>query len=905
MRRTGGNAQDRRRTRRAAARRADGDRSDFTLSPADIAEIQVVVAAASGSTSLPLGDRDETWDAGAAQKSYDLPDDGDSYMWRDPDGDPATKAAYKLPFVSKSGGKHAVWKAITAIAAILQGGRGGVNIPDSDVAGVKAKVGAYYRKAAKKYDDDGIKPPWSASESAGETEIFAFSIGFRTDLADFDAAAFALAYAEAGPDPDGLVDRYAFWVEEFGGKPSKGTTRDHRLKENKPPEETALDAVDAYQAGIECSCGHSYAEHSGANGACAHADGRGTCRCGSFAYPAVEELSPTEIATAVVRIRPDLSGFEEEVERVVKRTLRRALAAAAGDLIWGTEEGFMDLLCDVNEQIRTSDDSFYPWATDASVKLDKVLICDDDGYYVAEITINGDGDPTVANRGEWIKVESAGWIEANDTMSGRARAAIREALTADGALSPAIPAEHQPSERLPEGSSKIEPPADALPATGERAWTATFVPEATLTEDGRAFAPESLDWRELPLSLMAMTKTSAEGGHDGAELAGRIDQIWRVENGETGKPEIHASGVFSKEDYGQMIARMVESRELRGLSVDIAPLEWERTSREEWFDTDGEWIAEKNDDGEWFPTVAERSMEDEIEALFSGDSITVITKGIIGMATVCPFPAFGDAQIALVASGEVWKWARAEFTSLDGKPLPDPEKPSPTLTASAAGHAPAVPPAEWFSDPGLTELTPMTIEADGRIFGHAWDWKTCHTAFADECVLAPHSATEYAYFHLGEIELDNGTAEPIGKITIDTGHAGQRLSRAEAIRHYDDTGTVAAYVVMGEDEFGGWFSGCVRPDLPEETLRLLRGSVLSGDWRGVNGNLELIALLACNVPGFPVPRARALVAAGEDGPEVLSLTAAGIVCECSGESATLISPEEAEEIRALAQVTVG
>ncbi|MCI4354550.1 MAG: hypothetical protein L3K06_04215, partial [Thermoplasmata archaeon] len=44
-----------------------------------------------------------------------------------------------------------------------------------------------------------------------------------------------------------------------------------------------------------------------------------------------------------------------------------------------------------------------------------------------------------------------------------------------------------------------------------------------------------------------------------------------------------------------------------------------------------------------------------------------------------------------------------------------------------------------------------------------------------------------------------------------------------------------------------------------------------------NGNLELVALLAVNVPGFPVPRARALVASGDAEPERLALVAAGIV----------------------------
>jgi hypothetical protein len=462
------------------------------------------------------------------------------------------------------------------------------------------------------------------------------------------------------------------------------------------------------------------------------------------------------------------------------------------------------------------------------------------------------------------------------------------------------------AEVIPEASDEITPPS--APVAGEIPWHATFLPEGKLTEDGRSFAPNSVilppdeQARQLPLTLMAMTKTSAEGGHDGAEVAGRIDDLYRE------APLIEADGVFSKEEYGQMIARMVGSEELTGLSVDIAPLEYEWVPRAGWFDDQGDWIAVQNEEtGEWEAAPGFEEVEDEadsIEAWLRGadDRVLVITKAVIGMATVCPFPAFGDASIALTAAGmpKAFQWMTKievdrqalvaaglaepcvecqEAEVLD--PVPD-EALTVTVTdivvtAAAAGHAPMKPPAEWFADPEFSELTPMTITDDGRIFGHAWQWETCHLSF-DTCVVAPHSETNYAYFMLGEIECENGERVAVGKITIDTGHAGTRLSRLDAVRHYDDTGTVAAYVCFGEDEHGGWFAGAVAPDLPEETLVALRGSTPSGDWRGVDGNLELVAILAVNVPGFPVPRG--VVAAGATGePEPVSLIAAGVVTD--------------------------
>jgi len=74
--------------------------------------------AASGSTTLGLGSRDETWDAAAARKALHPDDYGKAFFWRDPNGDPETLAAYKLPFASPGGGLHAVWAGVTAAAAM-------------------------------------------------------------------------------------------------------------------------------------------------------------------------------------------------------------------------------------------------------------------------------------------------------------------------------------------------------------------------------------------------------------------------------------------------------------------------------------------------------------------------------------------------------------------------------------------------------------------------------------------------------------------------------------------------------------------------------------------------------------------------------------------------------------------
>jgi hypothetical protein len=969
MRRTiGGNAQDRRRARRAASRRQTNGLSDQ-----DVRDIQSMIAAASGSTDLPLSDQDAAWDSGAAVKTLDPADFPKAYFWKDPDGDATTKAAFKLPFASKASGKlMAIWRGVTAAAGAVQGARGGVSIPSGDVGAVKARIAGYYADAAKKFNDPSIKPPWEGNESAGETAAFLLAYAecagtlSRTEIegADIQYASHT-GFEDDGETPrEGMASVYTtdetameefearllFWADAFaealpyaaithyidavlsdphmlGGKPSKGTKKDKRLKGNMPggdeghndndqdgtPEDdnmsvqpydeavgvglAALEAVEELAASVKCGCGHAYSEHSGAGGTCGHEDGRGTCRCGEFAYP---DADVQALAAAIVAARPDLAGFEVEVARIAERTLL-ALEAAAGDVAWGPEDGFIDLLCDVNRTLMGQNGSSYdydgpmesgygPRAVDAGVKLDKVLICDGGAYFVAPITIDGQGEPVLSDRADWVPVEGGAYVEVAEPEENAAKPMAMQMRFAlrDFAITAATTAELAPEavEVIPEKSDEITPPT--ANANGEIPWTATFVPEGVVTEDGRAFAPGAIilppdeQARQLPLTLMGLIETSAEGGHDRAKVAGRIDSMWREDD--TGK--VKASGVFSNEEWGAMIARMVESKELTGLSVDIAPLEYEHVNRADWFNEKGEWTAVQGEDGEWAPANGATMQEPEsLEEWLNADLVLAITKAVIGMATVCPFPAFGAAEISLAASGMPRTYTGPLDLQFDCGCTPvevaygseEQKDEGEALTAAAAGLAPVSPPAEWFSDPEFTEPTPMTVTDEGHIFGHAWQWNTCHLSF-DQCVTAPKSETNYAYYMLGEIACDDGERLAVGKITMDTGHAGTRLSRVDATAHYDNTGTVAAHVQFGEDEFGGWFSGAISPELSEEKVRLLRGATVSGDWRGVDGNLELVGLLACNVPGFPVPRSlQASVVVVNDEPVIQALVAAGIV----------------------------
>lgn len=243
---------------------------------------------------------------------------------------------------------------------------------------------------------------------------------------------------------------------------------------------------------------------------------------------------------------------------------------------------------------------------------------------------------------------------------------------------------------------------------------------------------------------------------------------------------------------------------------------------------------------------------------------------------------------------------------------PEPEvaaaSPAPNLADPAD-----LPKAEWFADPGLPMPSPITIVQDKdtgryRLIGHAAQWGVCHVGLGlsvgdGGCTVAPHSVTNYAYYRTGAVETDQGLV-PVGPITMATGHAGSTLGAFPAAEHYDNTGTVIADVAAGEDEHGIWVAGLLRPNVTAQQRAELLAATLSGDWRWIGGNLEMVATLAVNTPGFPIPR----LAVAASGGRQTALFAAGIVPPRTNVAATdtpavLVSAAEvARELHRLAKV---
>lgn len=122
-----------------------------------------------GAAGLPLASRDMAWDAAAAEKrvrewagAEDEPNTKyrRAFFWFDGD-DPDVFGSYKLQFADVVDGElTGIPRGLFAVAGVLQGARGGADIPESDQQQIKGRVSSYYNKMRREFDDDSLVPPW-------------------------------------------------------------------------------------------------------------------------------------------------------------------------------------------------------------------------------------------------------------------------------------------------------------------------------------------------------------------------------------------------------------------------------------------------------------------------------------------------------------------------------------------------------------------------------------------------------------------------------------------------------------------------------------------------------------------------------------------------------------------------
>jgi hypothetical protein len=468
-------------------------------------------------------------------------------------------------------------------------------------------------------------------------------------------------------------------------------------------------------------------------------------------------------------------------------------------------------------------------------------------------------------------------------------------------------------------------------------WSGLVAPVGVHTGDGRRFADNALSHRDLPVPLR--WNREDEGGHKRAVVIGTVDEVEYRPDGVYASGVLFTPDPEQMPRLAEDVAeaRMLLDKKAIGPSVDLDDMEY---SVLEAAADDGPNSRPKVDVTKGrisgvtmaqIPAFAEtRGIElNEVDAVAYAASRAVMASAGASYEEVVSIPGWTPSMAAAGADDPdlayaVFAWSddaglgyypirqyregrpvvvreavAFALKALDfGAPEAIPTEEVETLRARFQGYlharpeqveqeeedalvasaAPVAPPAAWFVNPELDGPTPLTVTADGRVFGHLATWRTCHTGFG-QCVKAPKSKAKYAYFHTGEVHTEEGEGIAVGRITLGGGHADTRLGFQAAIEHYDNAGTCAALVRAGEDAHGIWLAGSLAPEVDELKAAALRRHPPSGDWRRIGGSLELVGALAVNTPGFPVPRSRvasgapqALVAAGafpeqEDAPE--------------------------------------
>ncbi len=189
------------------------------------------------------------------------------------------------------------------------------------------------------------------------------------------------------------------------------------------------------------------------------------------------------------------------------------------------------------------------------------------------------------------------------------------------------------------------------------------------------------------------------------------------------------------------------------------------------------------------------------------------------------------------------------------------------------------PPADWFTTPepstfmAPTVLNEVTPNGWRRFAGHGARWGTCHVGYANTCTEPPREG-DHPYFMTGEVTCADGSRVAVGSITLGTGHAPTiGISAKAAVEHYDNTGSVVALVASSDGKHGIWLAGAIPPWVsPERVAQFQAAGQVSGDWRRIGNKFRLVAFLAVNHGGFPVPRLSVGVQRGQQ----VSLVAAGL-----------------------------
>lgn len=395
---------------------------------------------------------------------------------------------------------------------------------------------------------------------------------------------------------------------------------------------------------------------------------------------------------------------------------------------------------------------------------------------------------------------------------------------------------HVPNPHVTFRATTGEP---VITAAGTR-YPVALAPINVPSDDGRVIVA-SLGWREPPLPFFA---SDSEMGHGDAIHVGTLTDFETVER--DGDEWVMAALEYDDDADATEFERLANDQGFRFVSIHMGTARWAPVIQ--------------NDDGTWEELTRDNidEMIDERGAEIMDNVYDGFFDAEIGAATQVGIPAFPGASID-VDNGTP--------TADDASDDDDNDETEMAVVVAATFDTDAdlrTPPAEWFTNPELDGPTGVTVDDDGRVFGHLALWNSCHTGYRGQCVRVPDNP-DYSLFLQCNVTTDDGDIR-VGPLVVDEGHAPIEWSVPRAMTHYSSTALVAAYVTVGHDEHGVWVAGAVSPNATDTMVETLRRHPLSGDWRhNDDGEYQLVAAVSVNAPGFAV-RPRVMVAAGADDP---------------------------------------
>ncbi len=424
-----------------------------------------------------------------------------------------------------------------------------------------------------------------------------------------------------------------------------------------------------------------------------------------------------------------------------------------------------------------------------------------------------------------------------------------------------------------------------------------LVIEDEQTGDGRYIVAGGLTWQDPPLPF-----AWAVGGDQHVDLLGAAPQIGTIDAITRVGAEVQWTGAVDDEipEGGELVRRMRAGSAAYGnrFGISIDPDDWaldviDTTEQINAGETAAPIVASLSGAGVLpLPTLNAAAGDGDPSGVvvYSDASdmwVQRFTRLRIRGVTAVSVPAFAGAYVELADAAPA-----ADATPPADQPVEQPAAEGARVVVLAS--APARPPAEWFhlpepelGDERLVEqfdragnpigfAVPLTIDDDGRyFFGHlAASWDQCHVGYG-QCVSPPASASAYAHFHTGEVLCDDGSRVATGPMVVGCDHAAATALAPAARDHYANAGLAWGDARVIDGQFAPWVCGAVRPGLDDATLRVLRATVLSGDWRRLGTGLDLVSILSVNNPGFPV--ARSAIAASALPSLAAASTAAHVV----------------------------